>query len=92
MRSNSFFREVLRGKFTGTSAYLALTNAHPQTAITYAVLLESPKLDTALKLHANDRMRQLIRPNAGWALPIGVIVLDLAAWNALYPEYPAQPL
>jgi len=33
MRSSTFFSEVLRAKFIGTSAFLALTNQHPNKDI-----------------------------------------------------------
>lgn len=92
LKSKHFFNEELRGKFLGTSTFLVLTGNHPVAAITYVILLESPKLDAALKLHATQRMRQLLRPQYPWVHPVNVAVLDLAEWNLRFPAYPARRL
>jgi hypothetical protein len=91
MRSNTFFSEVLRAKFIGTSAFLALTNQHPVKDIVYVVLLESPRLDSALKLHATTRMRGLIPRRGPWFVNVEIAVLNLADWNRLFSGYPATP-
>jgi hypothetical protein len=92
MRSNVFFRETLLRKFLGTTAYMSFTGAMPTMPVVYIILLESPKLDSALRLHANNRMRELLRPHAAWTPAIRVAVLNVADWNALYPQYPARTL
>ena len=88
MRSNTFFSEVLRAKFIGTSAFL-LTNQHPVKDIVYVVLLESPQFDSALKLHATTRMRGLIERRGLWFVNVTVAVVNVADWNRLFPGYPA---
>ena len=90
LKSGVFYREVLRAKFIGTSAFLALTNNHPRATIRYIVLLESPRLDAAMKLHATNRLRSLIPRRGPWTHPVEVAVVDLADWNRLYPQYPAR--
>jgi hypothetical protein len=89
MKSKTFFTEVLRGKFLGTSAFLALTNQHPAKDIVYVVLLQSPRFDSALKLHAIDRMSKLIPRRGPWFVNVGVAVVDLRDWNRLFSPYPA---
>jgi hypothetical protein len=91
MRGKPFFRE-LRGKFLGTTAYLSFTGDMPTKPIVYIILLESPKLDSALKQRAMDRMRELLRPHHTWTPSIAVAVVNVADWNALYPHYPAKTL
>lgn len=90
LRSGEFFTFELRGKFLGTCAFLALTGQYPDTPITYVVLLESPKLDSALKLHATNRLRQLLRPRGPWQHPLAVAVVDLNEWNSRFAGYPAR--
>jgi len=89
MKSRTYFTDVLRAKFIGTSAYLALTNQHPAKDIVYVVLLESPRFDSALKLQATQRMRSLIPRRRPWFVKVGVAVVDLAEWNSRFSEYPA---
>ena len=48
MKSREFLREM-RGKFLGTTAYLALTGSLPSTSIQFALLFEPPTVvDSAL--------------------------------------------
>jgi hypothetical protein len=60
------------------------------------IWLESPKLDPALRLHANDRMKQLIPShgprNQPWRHGVTVAVMNTEDWNRLYPEYPARAI
>lgn len=92
MKSKRFFTEELRAKFIGTSAFLALTNQHPAKNIVYVALLESPRFDSALKLHATTRMRGLIPRRGPWFVNVEVAVVDLADWNNRFPGYPASIL
>ncbi len=89
MRSGVFFTEMLRAKFIGTGAFLALTNQHPAKDIMYVTLLESPRFDSALKLHAMNRMRGLIERRGLWFVNVTVAVVDLADWNRRFSGYPA---
>lgn len=92
MRSDHFFKEM-RGKFLGASTFLSLTGQHPTSKVVYVLLIESPKLSSAIKSHAMTRMRGLIPNRRGkrqaWAVPIHVVVMDLADWNGYFPMYPA---
>ena len=100
LRSKVFFTETLRAKFVGTCAYLALTGNVPREDLLYIALLESPRMDAALMLHATDRLRRLVKRDGIWhyedasgvRVPIRVeaAVLNAARWNALFPEYPAR--
>ncbi len=92
MKSNAFFAGELRAKFIGTSAFLALTDQHPVKDIVYIILLESPRFDSALKLHATTRMRGLIPRSGPWFVRVEVAVVDLGDWNSLFSGYPATAL
>lgn len=88
MRSKEYFKETLRGKFVGTVAYRCLMNQHPTKDIHYIVLLESPRMDSALMFHATNRMRGLI-VRRNWKVGVTVSVMNLSEWNARFPQYPA---
>lgn len=88
LKSSTFY-EQLRSKFLGTSSYLLHTGQVPDKYVSYVILLESPKLDPALKLHANQRMTQQIRPRIAWNNGIGVAVVDLSDWNERFGMYSA---
>jgi hypothetical protein len=96
MQAKNGFFQKLRTKFLGTIAFLALTGNVPNKAILYVILLKTPKLDSALKLHALNHMRFLIPPrrsrHALWTIAIDMIVVDLADWNRQFPDYPARTL
>ncbi len=90
MRSSRFFTETLRAKFLGTTAFLTLSGVHPPSEILYVILLESPRLDSALMLHATTRMRGLLPARGPWSVAIGVVVVNLAHWNVNFAIYPAR--
>lgn len=92
MRSKTFFREELRGKFLGTTSFLCYTGTPPIRPVLYVVLLESPRFDPVLMPHVNDRMRGLLRPHVAWRPPIAVAVLNVSEWNSRFPHYPARTL
>ena len=92
MKSDRYFKEILRGKFTGTLAYLTLTGNPPQNAILYIALLESPRMDSALMLHANHRLRGLVERQSLWTIPVNAAVLNLSEWHARFPDYPTRPI
>ncbi|MBC8142341.1 MAG: hypothetical protein H7Y38_12970 [Armatimonadetes bacterium] len=98
LRSNVYFRETLRAKFVGTCAYLALTDRVLREDVLYVALLESPRMDNTLMLHATGKLTALVRHSRwhytdanGERVPIAVnvAVLNLPEWNARFPEYPA---
>ena len=102
-----FYIDELRAKFIGTLAALWLSGTPPTKPILYIVLLESPRFDSALKLHANSRMNTLI-PSRGsvkarWIVPtpvstsfphppVRVAVMDSTDWNDRFPAYAARVL
>ena len=93
---NGFFTQVLRAKFVGTVAFLCLTGAAPTKKVLYVMLLESPKLDSAMKTRAGDIMRSQIPKkgplNVPWRIRVSVLVLSLADWQSTFVQYPAQGL
>lgn len=91
LRSREFFKNELRAKLTGTIAYLALTGNAPRRTILYIALLESPRMDSALMLHATDRLKSLTE-RATWHIPVNAAVMNLSEWNKRFPQYPAVPL
>ncbi len=93
---NGFYRDELRAKFVGTAAFFWLTSVPFSKPVVYVVLLESPRFDSALKLHAKEMMRKLI-PTRGshlapWAHKVTVAVVDVTEWNLRFPDYPARVL
>ncbi len=90
------FPRDLREKFLGTCTQLTLTGNPPAISILYVMVVESDHpLDSQLRVHLMDRMRQQLRTNARhnpWAFPISVAVVDVAEWNALLSSYPARIL
>lgn len=92
LNSKTYFTDTLRAKFTGTAAYLALTNAHPSKEILYVALLESPRMDSALMLRANDRLNQLVKRDKIWHIPVNAAVMNLAEWQTRFPIYPTRAI
>lgn len=92
IKSRPYFSDTLRGKFTGTLAYLALTSNHPTKEILYVALLESPRMDSALMLHATNRLNGLVKRDSIWHFHVSAVVLDLAEWQARFPDYPTRRL
>jgi hypothetical protein len=90
LRSNVFYTDTLRAKFTGTTTYLVLTGNHPKKEVLYIALLESPKMESALMGHASRKLSQLIKRDSLWQITVNAAVMDLAEWNARFPEYPAR--
>lgn len=93
MRSKVFFHE-LRDKVLGTSTYLALMGLRqPQTRILFVAVIESPRMDAAMMVHATDRLQQQFprRPNGSmaWRIPIDVIVVSVSGWKKQFPKYNA---
>lgn len=90
MRSKEFTAEV-RGKFLGTSAYLAWTNQFPSTRVRYILVFEPPQpLDAALLVTQSTALRSQIPNLRKWSQPISVAVLTMAEWNMRFPDYPAN--
>ena len=92
MKSKTYFSDVLRTKFIGTCAYMTLTNTPPTKEILFIALLESPRIDSALLSHVNTRLRGLIARPRIWHLPISAVVVNLAEWQARFPQYPTDRL
>lgn len=92
MRSKEFAKEA-RGKFLGTTAFLAWSNRLPLAPTRYILLFEPPRpLDAALLVTFQTRLKPQVPDLAVWAAPVFVAVLDLAEWNRRYPDYPARLL
>lgn len=91
MASNVYFRDTLRSKFIGTCAYLFLTGAMPSKEILYITLLESPRMDSYTMDTRTIKLRALVRRNV-WQVPVDAAVVDLARWNAAFPQYSARAL
>lgn len=89
--SNAYYSDTLRAKFIGTLAYLTLTNRSPTKPILYVVLLEAPRMTLAYKSFAQSRLRSLIQ-RSSWHVPVTTLVVDLAEWQARFPQYPARAL
>lgn len=102
LKSNVYFKETLRAKFIGTCAYLALTDAPLREDVTYVALLESPRMDAALMLHATTRLRALVKRDTLWhitnasgnraALIVNAAVMNVTEWNMRFRDYPVVPL
>jgi hypothetical protein len=90
------FPRELREKFLGTCTQLTLTGTPPTTDICYIVVLESDRpLDSQLRTHLMDRLRQQLRTSARqnpWVFPISVAVVNTAEWNQQLSFYPARLL
>jgi hypothetical protein len=92
MRSKVYTKEM-RGKFLGTSAFLAWTNALPLATTRYVLLFQPPQpLDSALLGTLMTRLQSQIPNLPIWAAPITVSVLNLEQWNVRFPQYPARLL
>ena len=93
MKSNEYAKEM-RGKFLGTTAFLAWTNSFPVAPTQFVLLFEPPKpIDSALFGSRITRMRSLIPNRAIWAHPISVSILTVSGWNARFGHsYPARLL
>ena len=87
LNSKAYFTQTLRAKFVGTCAYLALTDNPPREPILYVALLESPRMDSALMLHATMRLRGLVRRDR-WRYTVNAVVLNVAEWNERFPDFP----
>lgn len=90
MRGNRFFSEVLRGKLLGTVGYLALKNQFVLQPISFVILVESPRLDAAMLLHATLKMQQLI--NSQDFPEVSVVFMNVTVWNQTYPQHTARVL
>jgi hypothetical protein len=94
MRSKQFGNEI-RSKFYGTSAFLVWTNNFQPKDTVFVILFQPPRpVDKAL---LGTLMQKRITPafprrNAPWTNELTCVVVDLADWNRLYPEFPARIL
>lgn len=92
MRSNEYAKEM-RGKFLGTTAFLAWKNALSLAPTQFVLLFEPPHpLDVALLGSRITKMRSLLPNRPYWAQPISVAVLTVSQWNLRYVPYPARVL
>lgn len=90
MRSNAYAKEM-RGKFLGTTAFLAWKNSFYLAPTQFVLLFEPPKpLDAALVGSRITRMRSLVPNHLYWAQPIYVSVLTVSEWNMRFVSYPAR--
>ena len=90
MKSKEFAKEM-RGKFLGTTAFLALRNTLSVAPIQFVMLFEPPKpLDSALVGSRATRMQSLIPNRPDWTQPVYVAVLTMDEWNVRFPDYPAR--
>ncbi len=85
------FADEIRGKFLGTSAFLAWNSAFVCEPVLYILLFEPPKAQDAAML---SKFQDFIRSSLPIPrqLSISVYVWDLATWNAEYPQYQARKL
>jgi hypothetical protein len=90
MRSNSWFSQVLRGKFLGTCAFLAHAGTFQAKDLVYVALLESPRMDSALMLHASSQLEHLVQIAGPWQHKISAAVMNVTEWNLRFPEYSAR--
>lgn len=90
MRSNAFLLEM-RGKFLGTTAFLAWTGTLPACTTHFVLLFEPPHvLDAALLGSRMARLREQIQDRR-WLPPVTVSVLTLSEWTARFGrDYPAH--
>jgi len=86
LKSGSLVRG-LRGKFLGTTAFLAWTGQADLRPVRYIALVEPLRpTDSPLLMAVNDRLRS---PMAGpWRCGITVAIMGLAEWNARFSDYP----
>jgi hypothetical protein len=90
MKSSTFFRDVLRAKFLGTSAYLAHKGQFSVKPLEYIIILESPRLDSSMLIQATRKMQELIRKSDHPHL--NVLVMNVLEWNKRYSEHNARVL
>jgi len=85
MRSGTLYSRELAPKFKDSLVYLALAHRAPTNEIRYVVFLGVARLDAAMLLTAQDKLKRLcFLPGpfqAPWASKFGVVVLNIAAWN-----------
>lgn len=92
MRSKEYAKEM-RGKFLGTTAFLAWSRRFSLAPTRYILLFEPPHmLDSALLVTFQSRVKSQVPNLRSWAEPVFVAVLDTAEWNRRYPQYPARLL
>jgi hypothetical protein len=85
MRSETLYRRELAPKLKDTLIYLALAHRSPTNDIIYVSVLSVTRLDAAMLLTAQNKLKQLCylpgpfrRP---WPSNFDVLVVNMAAWN-----------
>lgn len=96
MHSGTLFRNELAPKLRETLVYLALSHRTPTNDILYIAFLQIARLDAAMLLTAQNKLRRLCYlpgPFGGnWASKFDVLVLNMDAWNTkLAPHSVRRP-
>ncbi len=90
MRSKVFGQEM-RGKFLGTSAYLAWGSQFLIAPTRFILLFEPPTpLDEALLGPFMDILAEQFSVPRKWQGNITVAAMSLSQWNRRFPDYPAR--
>ena len=87
MRSGTLYRNELAPKFKDSLIYLTLANRAPLAKIKYLCCIGLEKLDSAMLLNMQDRMRKLCflpgPHRKEWVSNFDVVVFNLSSWNRL---------
>lgn len=88
MRSKDY-AEQMRGKFLGTTAFLAWNQTFQSDPVRYILLFEPPTtFDRSLLAPFQDLVRKEM--NAAGRLNINTYVMRLDGWNAVFDYFPAR--
>ncbi len=85
MRSGTLYSRELAPKLKDTLVYLALAHRAPTNEIRYIVFLGLARLDAAMLLTVQDKLKRLcFLPGpfqAPWASQFDVVVVNMDSWN-----------
>jgi hypothetical protein len=94
LQSDVFLRTQAVRKLHGSVVGLCLENALPHGLVHYVLLIECIGLTAADRNMLRDKIERVITvagpPGSSWDAEVVANVVDIAGWNACYPDMPVH--